>query len=79
MPNVHDTAVQMIDTSIVRVWVGHGAVTSEICAVVDTDTHQSDLLDLNPFERARTELKLAPGFLVRSAPKPRRVIHRVGA
>jgi hypothetical protein len=35
--------------------------------------------DLNPLERARTELKLAPGFLVRSAPKPRRVVDRVGA
>src|SRR5262249_32161331 len=33
----------------------------------------------NPLERARTEVKLAPGFLVRSAPKPRRVVHRVGA
>src|ERR1700738_5522322 len=36
-------------------------------------------LDLNPLERARTELELAPGFLVRSAPKPRRVVDRVGA
>lgn len=33
----------------------------------------------NPLERARTEVKLAPGFLVRSAPKPRRVVDRVGA
>jgi hypothetical protein len=41
-------------------------------------TYQSGL-DLNPLERARTELKLAPGFLVRSAPKPRRVVDRVGA
>src|SRR5262249_40550438 len=32
-----------------------------------------------PLEPARTELKLAPGFLVRSAPKPRRVVDRVGA
>jgi len=39
----------------------------------------SPILDLNPLERARTELKLAPGFLVRSAPKPRRVVDRVGA
>jgi hypothetical protein len=37
------------------------------------------ILDLNPLERARTERKLAPGFLVRSAPKPRRVVDRVGA
>ena len=35
-------------------------------------------VDLNPVERARTKLKLAPGFLVRSAPKPRRVVDRVG-
>jgi hypothetical protein len=28
----------------------------------------SPIFDLNPLERARTELKLAPGFLVRSAP-----------
>jgi hypothetical protein len=39
----------------------------------------SPILDLNPLERARTELKLAPGFLVRSAPKPRRVVDRIGA
>jgi hypothetical protein len=39
----------------------------------------SPIFDLNPLERARTELKLAPGFLVRSAPKPRRVVDRVGA
>src|SRR5262249_17458080 len=39
----------------------------------------SPILDLNPLERARTELKLAPGFLVRRAPKPRRVIDCVGA
>ena len=38
----------------------------------------SPILDLNPIERARTELKLAPSFLVRSAPKPRRVVDRVG-
>jgi hypothetical protein len=37
------------------------------------------ILDLNPLERARTELKLPPGLLVRSAPKPRRVVDRVGA
>jgi hypothetical protein len=58
MPNAHDTAVQMIDTSIVRVpqhgaciarnrrqSVGRsrGGLTSKIHAVVDTDTHQSDL------------------------------------
>src|SRR6478752_8646631 len=34
---------------------------------------------LNPLERARTELKLAPGFLVRSAPKSRCVVDHVGA
>ena len=39
----------------------------------------SPILDLNPLERARMELKLAPGFLVRSAPKPRRVVDRIGA
>jgi hypothetical protein len=39
----------------------------------------SPIFELNPLERARTELKLALGFLVRSAPKPRRVIDRVGA
>jgi len=39
----------------------------------------SPIFDLNPLERARTELKLAPGFLVRSAPKPRRVVDRIGA
>src|SRR4029453_8951175 len=33
----------------------------------------------NPLERARTELELAPGSLVRSAPQPRRVVDRVGA
>src|SRR5262245_14649554 len=33
----------------------------------------------NLLERARTEVKLAPGFLVRSAPKPRRIIDCVGA
>src|SRR5215831_8450188 len=33
----------------------------------------------HPLERARTEVKLAPGFLVRSAPKPSRVIDCVGA
>src|ERR1700752_3056761 len=34
---------------------------------------------LNPLERARTELKLAPGFLVRSkAPLSRVVVDRVG-
>jgi len=32
----------------------------------------------DPLERARTKLKLAPGFLIRSAPKPRRVVDRVG-
>jgi hypothetical protein len=37
------------------------------------------IFELNPLERARTELKLALGFLVRSAPKPRRVVDRVGA
>jgi hypothetical protein len=36
-------------------------------------------LGLKPLERARTKLKLAPGLLVRSAPKPRRVVDRVGA
>src|SRR5262249_1352395 len=39
----------------------------------------SPILDLNPLEWARTKVKLAPGFLVRSAPKPRRVIDCVGA
>jgi len=39
----------------------------------------SPISDLNPLEWAWTELKLAPGFLVRSAPKPRRVVDRVGA
>jgi hypothetical protein len=33
---------------------------------------------LNPLERTRTELKLAPGFLVRSAPESRCVVDRVG-
>jgi hypothetical protein len=32
-----------------------------------------------PLERARMELDLAPGFLVRGAPEPRRVVDRVGA
>src|SRR5262249_32155953 len=36
-------------------------------------------LTSNPLEPTRTELKLAPGFLIRSAPKPRRVVDRVGA
>jgi hypothetical protein len=36
-------------------------------------------LTWNPLERARTERKLAPGFLIRSAPEPRRVVDRVGA
>jgi hypothetical protein len=58
MPNAHDTAVQMIDTSIVRVpqhgaciarnrrqSVGRsrGGLTSKIHAVLNTDAHQSDL------------------------------------
>src|SRR6516162_7426910 len=34
---------------------------------------------LNPLEWARTELKLPPGFLVRSAAKPRRVVDRRSA
>ena len=42
------------------------------------DTHRS-AFDLNPLERTRAKLKLAPGFVVRSAPKPRRVVDRVGA
>ena len=33
----------------------------------------------DPLERARTEPELAPGFLVRSAPEPCRVVDRVGA
>jgi hypothetical protein len=33
---------------------------------------------LNPLERARTKPKLAPGFLIRSAPQPRRVVNHVG-
>src|SRR5262245_45739409 len=37
------------------------------------------LLGRVPLERARTELKLAPGFLIRSAPEPRRIVDRVGA
>jgi hypothetical protein len=36
-------------------------------------------LDLHPLERARTELKLAPGSFVRSFLKPRRIVDRVGA
>src|SRR6478735_4716583 len=39
----------------------------------------SPIFDLNPLERARTKLKFAPGFLVRSTPKPRSVVDRVGA
>ena len=80
MPNAHETAVQMIDTSIVRV-PQHGAciarnkrqsigrrggLTSKVHAFV-IPRLISPILDLNPLERARTELKLAPGFLVRSA------------
>lgn len=34
---------------------------------------------LNPLERTRAELKLAPGSLVRSAPEPRCVVDRVRA
>src|SRR5215472_3565675 len=49
-----------------------------IHVVVDTDTHRSDL-DLSPLERAWTEIKLAHGFFVGSAPKPRGVVDRVGA
>jgi hypothetical protein len=37
------------------------------------------IFDLNPLELARTELKLAPGFLVGSTPEPRRVVDRIGA
>ncbi len=37
------------------------------------------LYRLHPLERARTEPKLTPGFLVRSAPQPRGVVDRVGA
>ena len=40
--------------------------------------HSRPILDLNPLERARTERKFAPGFLVRSTPKLRRVVGRVG-
>jgi hypothetical protein len=36
-----------------------GGLTSKIHAVVDTDI--SPIFGLNPLERARTELKLAPG------------------
>ena len=39
----------------------------------------SPRVSLNPLERARTEPELAPGFLVRCAPEPRRVVDRVGA
>ena len=35
------------------------------------------IFHLDPLQRAWTELELAPGFLVQSAPKPRRVIDRV--
>lgn len=35
------------------------------------------IFHLDPLERAWTELELAPGFLVRSAPKPHRVVDRV--
>ena len=55
-----------------------GGLISMIHAVVDTDTHRSDL-DLSPLERAWTEIKLAHSFLVGSAPKPRGVVDRVGA
>jgi len=34
---------------------------------------------LDPFEPARTKLKLAPRFLVRSTPQPRCVVDRVRA
>ena len=58
MPNAHETAVQMIDMSIVHVfrrdaciarnkrrgqWAGGAGLISNIHAVVDTDTHQPDL------------------------------------
>src|SRR6516165_5831016 len=65
-------------------WAGHETrLTNKVHAVADT-VHSvvracsSACLDLNPLERARTELKLAPGFLVRRTPKPRRVVDRVG-
>src|SRR4051812_38874480 len=35
--------------------------------------------NLNPLERPRMKIKLAPGFLVRSAPEPRCIVDRVGA
>src|SRR5437868_11963981 len=41
--------------------------------------HCQSAVDLDPLERARTELELAPGFLVRSASEPCRVVDRVGA
>jgi hypothetical protein len=55
MPNAHDTAVQMIDTSVVRVpqyvpcivrngrqcW-SRGGLTSKIHAIVETGTQKSD-------------------------------------
>ena len=93
LAGAQDAAAQMIDTSIVRVHQhgacitgnrrqsmgrSQGGLISMIHAVVDTDTHRSDL-DLNPLERAWTEIKLAHSFLVGSAPKPRGVVDRVGA
>ena len=53
--------------------------SARLYAIRAQGIYQSDLFDLDPLERARTEFKLAPRFLVRSALKPRRVVEGVGA
>jgi hypothetical protein len=45
----------------------------------ETSPDAGERMILDPLERTRTELELAPGFLVRSAPEPRCVVDRVRA
>jgi hypothetical protein len=74
-------------TVVIAVMFAGASALGNVLVVVRPHVHAryacraltSPISDLNPLERAWTELKLAPGFLVRSAPKPRRVVDRVGA
>src|SRR5262245_30173096 len=52
---------------------------SAVYAIRAQRTYSVRSLTENPLERPRTKLKFAPGFLIRSAPEPRRVVDRVGA
>jgi hypothetical protein len=69
-------AAQVKQASLDSQWAGR-VDQQDSCSSIPTLI--GSILDLNPLERARAELKLTPGFLVRSAPKPRRGVDRVGA